>query len=198
VVDNTAKGPGEVFGAKRMIYPDTSDYGWRDITAPVNVRGVGANDPTWSQIGSSVFYAYNFAVGDECWMAFHIPHDIVPNCLVYFHAHWLPDGTNVQPVKWQFDYMYARGFNQDAFAVAGVTITAEEAGPGVAYQHMVTESGGQQIANLDEPDGIIYCRISRVTNGGTDNTDEIFLLTADIHYQTTDKATYNKAPNFYR
>jgi len=197
VVDNVNKGPGEVFGNRRLIYPDTSDYGWRDITAAVTVRGTGANDPTWSQIGTSAFYAYQFAVNDECWFAFHVPHDFVPNSLVHFHTHWIPDGTDVNPVKWQFDYMYARGFNQDAFAVAGTTITAEEAGPGVAYQHMVTESDGQQIANLDEPDGIIYCRVARITNGAVENTDAIFLLTADLHYQTTNGATYNKSPNFY-
>ena len=197
MVDNVRKGPGEIFGRKRMIYPDTGDFGWRDITSEITTRGVGATDPTWTQVGSSSFYAYAFAINDVCWINFHVPHDIVPNGLVHFHVHWFPSGTNAQPVKWQFQYCYARGFNQDAFNVAGTTITAEEAGPGVAYQHMVTETTGQQIANLNEPDGIIQCKITRLTNGATENTDTIFLLTADLHYQSTNMATYGKAPNFY-
>jgi len=194
---NAQKGAGEILGTRRMIYPDVDDFGWKDITAAVTVRGVGANDPTWAQIGTSEFYGYNFALGDECWFVFHVPHDIVPNGLVHFHTHWLSDGTDANIVRWQFDYTYARGFNQEAFNMAGTTITAEEAASGTAYQHMVTESDGQQIANLDEPDGLILCRVSRVTNGGTNNTDNIFLLTADLHYQSTGRATYGKAPNFY-
>ena len=93
--------------------------------------------------------------------------------------------------------MYARGFNQDAFNTAGTSVTAEEAGPGTAWQHMVTETAGVTVTNLDEPDGIVYTRISRITNGGTDNTDDIFVLTADLHYQSTGMPTLNKAPTFY-
>ena len=198
MVDNTDKMPGQILGNTRLTYPDTGDFGWRDITSEITTRGVGATDPVWTQVGTTAFSAYAFAVNDVCWINFHVPHDIVPNGLIHFHTHWFTDGTNTAIVKWQFDYCYARGFNQDAFNVASpVTITAEQAGPGVAYQHMVTESTGQQIADLDEPDGIIQCKVTRLTNGTVDNTDNIFLLTADLHYQSTNQGTYNKAPNFY-
>ena len=188
---------GNVLGDKRIIYPGSDHFGWRDITAEVTVRGVGASDPTWSQIGSGPFYAFKFAVGDECWFSFHIPHDIAPHCRIHFHTHWLAGGTDVNPVKWQFDYTYARGFNQEAFDPTGSTITAEEPGAGVAYQHMVTESEAVYIPTLTEPDGIIKARVARVANGATDNTDDIFMLTSDIHYQSTDECTFDKAPNFY-
>lgn len=171
--------------------------GWRDILGPIEVRGVGANDPTWSQIGSGPFRAYKFALNDECWVSFHIPHDYKLGSDMHIHAHWIPDGTNTASVKWQFEYMFAKGHNQAAFAPAGTTITAEEAPPGTAYQHMVTET----IAISDsafEPDGLLYCCITRVTNGGTDNTDGIFLLTADVHYQSVNFATKNKEPDFYK
>ena len=96
--------------------------------------------------------------------------------------------------------MYARGFNQDNYTVAGTTITATQAAPGTAYRHMVTETDPVTITNLDEPDGIIYVRLSRISNTTSpqaDNTDGIFLLTSDIHYQSTGQTTINKAPNFY-
>lgn len=32
--------------------------GWKDITAPITVRGVAATDPTWARIGTSNFWAY--------------------------------------------------------------------------------------------------------------------------------------------
>jgi hypothetical protein len=194
---NTGKSPGEIFGRFKMIYPNGDSFGWRDIEGVVTTRGVGATDPDWAQIGSSAFYAYSFSLNDTCWINYHIPHDIVPNAPVHFHCHWLTDGTNVNPVKWQFQYTYAKGFNQAAYNVTGTTVTAEEAPPGVAYQHMVTETAAQEISGLTEPDGIIQCRITRIANGATDNTDTIFLLEADVHYQSSNQATYDKAPNFY-
>jgi len=186
-------------GIKLGSYSEATPlFGWRDITSEINVRGVGATDPTWSQIGSGPFFAYDFAVNDVCWMSFHIPHDIVPNSTINLHAHWLSDGTETNSVKWEFIYAYAKGFDQAAFDMAaGTTVTAEEAASGTAFQHMVTETTSQTISGLDEPDGIVYTRIRRITNGATDNTDSIFLLTSDIHYQSTNIATRQKSPNFY-
>lgn len=186
-------GEGNKFGT-----PSSSDFGWADITAPISVRGVAATDPSWSRISTGPFYAFAFGVGDYVWQPFHVPHDIVPGSDVHFHVHWLPSGTNSNTVKWQFDYTYAKGFNQGAFDPNGNSVTVEQAGPGVAYQHMVAETAAVTIPGLTEPDGIIYVRFGRITNGGTDNTDTIFVLTADIHYQSTGLvATKNKAPNFY-
>jgi hypothetical protein len=187
----------QVLGNPQFIYPDASDFGWRDITGQVLVRGVAATDPAWSQIGSSPFSAYKFDVNDFVWFIFHIPHDIVPGADIHFHAHWLTDGTNTAVVKWEWTYMYAKGFNQGNFNVNGTVITAEQAAANSAYRHMVTETVGVSIPGLTEPDGIVYVRLRRVTNGATDNTDGIFLLTSDIHYQTTDASTVDKAPNFY-
>jgi len=173
-----------------------ADFGWHDITAAIEVKGVGANDPTWSQVSTGPFYAYKFAVGDECWMSFHIPHDYVPGTDIHFHTHWIPDGTNTAAVKWQYGYMYADGHNQANFVPAGTTITAEESPPGSAFRHMITETSAITISGM-EVDGVIYSCIKRITNGATDNTDGIFVLTSDIHYQSTGLPTQNKAPDFY-
>lgn len=185
-------------GIKHGKFTDATgpEFGWRDIIGQVIVRVSGPNRPTWEQIGSSPFRAYQFSVGDISWFVYHVPHDFVPNSEVFFHTHWISDGTNTNSVKWEYTYMYAKGFGQEAFAVAGTTVTAEEAATGTAYTHMVTETAGAQL-NITEPDGIIYVRITRVTNGGTDSSDNIFMLTSDIHYQSTGIATKQKAPNFY-
>jgi hypothetical protein len=62
---------------------------------------------------------------------------------------------------------------------------------------MVTETEAITIAGLTEPDGILYLHLSRITNGGTNNTDTIFVTTADVHYQSTNMPTTGKAPGFY-
>lgn len=171
-------------------------YGWHDILGTIVARGTGPTDPNWAQIGSGPFYAYDFAVNDQVWIGFHIPHDYAIGTDVYLHAHWLPDGTNANSVKWQFKYTHAKGHNQANFSATGTTVTAEEAPPGSAYRHMVTETAGVTISGV-EPDSIIYVNITRITNGGTDNTDGIFLMLSDIHYQSTGITTPNKAPSFY-
>ena len=171
---------------------------WRDILGQITTRGVGSTDPSWTQIGSGPFYGYVFAINDVACVPFHIPHDFSRNSDVYFHTHWISDGTQANSVKWEYYYSYAKGFNQEAFDPVGTQVFSEEAASGTAYQHMVTESDAVSIAGLDEPDGIIYIRLKRVTNGGTDNTDNIFVLLTDLHYQTTNSATPGKAPDFYR
>ena len=199
----------ETVSLNSLTVPDTSGsgikvgdeaaqaFGWRDITSNINVRGVAATDPAWTQVGSSGLYAYDFDINDVVWLTFHIPHDIASST-VYFHVHWFPSGTNANSVKWEFKYVYAKGFDQQAFGFGSpTTITVEQASPEVAYQHMVAETTGQTISGLTEPDGLIHLYVKRITNGATDNSDSIFGLTADIHYQSTNMATVNKAPSFY-
>lgn len=202
-------GSGDIASTKTLILPDetgkgiklgdtgTNDWGWRDITSSIEVRGVAATDPAWSQVGSSGLYAYDFSVGDVVWLTFHVPHDIVPNTDIYFHVHWFPSGTNANSVKWEFKYVYALGFNQEAFDFASpTTVSVEQASPGVAYQHMIAETTAQSLG-ITEPDGLIHLYVKRITNGATDNTDSIFGLTADIHYQSHNLGTKGKAPSFY-
>jgi hypothetical protein len=170
---------------------------WADITSQVDTR-LGATNPAWTQIGAGPFYAYAFAVNDECYANFHIPHDIVPGSDIHLHVHWLPSGTSTNNVKWEWYYSFAKGFNQAAFNTTGTAITAEQAGPGTAYQHMVTETAAVTIAALTEPDGFLLTRLRRVAASGAANADTIFVITTDLHYQTNGQiGTTNKAPDFY-
>ena len=181
----------------KMGTATTNDFGWNDIMGEINVRGIGVTDPTWTQIAATGFWDYKFDIGDSCWINFHIPHDYVPGTPVYLHAHFLTDGTEVRSVKWQFDCVYANGFGQQEFPFATpTTTTAAGDPPGVAYTHMIVEDAGTSVSGM-EVDGMLKAKVTRITNGGTDNTDDVFLLTADIHYQSTGLATKNKAPNFY-
>ena len=163
--------------------------GWRDIEGQVTVRVTGVGRPVWSQIGTTAFWAYKFAIDDSCWFTYHIPHDLVDNT-VHFHSHFLLDGTNTADVKWEFTWAYAKGYDQEAFDLASPgTITATLAGAGVAYTHQIAETIGVEVAGLTEPDGMIMMTIKRVTNGGTDNTDDVFMTTSDVHYQSDSRST---------
>ena len=171
---------------------------WHDIISEVKSRGVGATDPSWAVINGTVFSAYSFAVNDQVWMDFHIPHDYKKGTDIYLHAHWLPDGTDANSVKWQFQYAYAHGHDQAAFPLgSATTITAEQTVGGTQYQHYITETAAITITDM-EPDGMLFTCITRITNGATNNTDGIFLLTSDVHYQSTNRGTLNRSPDFYK
>ena len=43
----------------------------------------------------------------------------------------------------------------------------------------------------------MIARISRITNGGTNNTNTVQFIAMDHHYPTQMFATKNRVPNFY-
>lgn len=179
---------------------DSPTYGWRDLTADIQVRGSGGSDPAFSTYTGTALRAYQFSATaeKEVFFVFHMPHDYVPGTDIYFHAHWsnaaaVPDTGNV---VWGFDYSFAKGSNQAAFP-ALTTITVTQACPATRYQHMIAETVGVTIASL-EVDGLILVRGYRKAADAADTcTDAVFLHTMDIHYQSTNMATKQKSPSFY-
>jgi len=175
-------------------------FGWRDITSSIEVRGSGANDPSFAVYTGTALRAYSFSASSmkEVFFTFHMPHDYVPGTDIYFHAHWsnaaaTPDTGNV---VWGFEYTFAKGFGQQAFP-ATTTITVTAACPATRYMHNISETTAVTIAGL-EVDGMILIRGYRDAANAADTcTNAVFLHTMDIHYQSTGVATKNKAPNFY-
>ena len=187
-------------GVGIQVNQTTPAFGWRDITSSIEVRGTGANDPTFAVYTGTLLRQYQFSAStmNEVFMVFHVPHDWVPGTSIYFHTHWsnasaVPDTGNV---VWKFDYSFAKGFGQGAFpAVSTVQVIA--ASPAVRYTHNVSETPAVTIAEM-EVYGLILVRCYRdATNASDTCTDAVFLHTADIHYQSTNMATVNKAPSFY-
>jgi hypothetical protein len=128
-----------------------------------------------------------------------MPHDYVPGTDIYFHAHWsnATASPSTNPVVWAFEYIAAKGFNQAAFP-ASSTVTVQQNGSGTQYQHMIAETAAVTISGL-EVDSLVMVRIFRdpATYVADTNPNDVFLLQADIHYQSTNVATKQKSPDFY-
>jgi len=200
-VDNGIVMASDAGGTKPIYIDSDGGYGWRDITSDISVRGIGANNPSFTVFRNGI-YAYEFpgsaASLKEAWLNFHIPHDYVLGTDIYFHAHWgnataTPSTNNV---SWGFEYTFAKGHNQAAFPATN-TVYAYEACSSTRYQHMVTETAAVTMSGL-EADSIILCRVFRDANYVNDtNTDTVHLFFVDLHYQSNNLATKNKSPNFY-
>jgi hypothetical protein len=187
-------------GEGLKVNTTTPAFGWRDLTASVEVRGVGANDPTFITYTGTTLRAFSFSAGtmNEAFFVFHVPHDWVPGTDIFIHAHWSNAAAtpNTGDVVWKFDYSFAKGFGQEAFP-AVTTVEVIAACPATRYLHNVSETDAVTIPTM-EVDGLILLRGYRDAANVLDTcSDAVFLHTIDIHYQSTNMATANKAPSFY-
>ncbi len=154
----------------------------------------------------------------EAFSEFHMPHDWVPGSDIYIHAHWSQTtadtggGGAVPGVsKWYFDVTYADGHGTAGGAAdpffAPITISVTQQGSTTAYGHMIAETqlssnGGSGGTLLDSStltvDGLILLRIYRDPTDVSDTLNQdAFLHYVDIHYQSTNIGTKQKAPDFY-
>lgn len=197
-VDNVVLPNAQTYGIK--IDQDTPDWGWRDIIGGIEVRGVGANDPTFATYTGTTLRAFQFSAStmNEVFIVFHVPHDYVPGTDIYMHAHWSNAAVtpNTGAVAWAFEWSYAKGYNQQAFTTPTTASVTQDC-PATRYQHNIAETDAITISGL-ETDGLILVRVYRDAAAGKDTcTDAVFLHTADIHYQSTNVATKNRTFNFW-
>lgn len=179
-------------------------FGWRDLLSNIIKEEGGPNAPTFVIFRDNI-KQHQFALNDEVFLEFHLPHDYVPASDLYIHVHWAHNSATVSSgsVTWSFEVTYAKGYDQAAFP-ATVTVTAPQTASTTQYQHMIAETqlsnnggtGGLMDSNLLEVDGLILVRVYLSANTISTATDP-FLLFCDIHYQSTGIATKNKSPNFY-
>lgn len=186
----------------------TPTFGWRDLLGAIRTRGVGATDPNDAVYITNI-RQYQFAVADEAWIEYHIPHDYVIGSDLHLHFHWSHNFTTVTggSVIWGANISYSKGHNQAPFT-STVNPTVVGNASTTQYQHIITEvqisaaslSASQIDSDSIEPDGVLLVRVYLSANditvsGGA--APEPFLHFADIHYQSTNIATKAKAPPFH-
>ena len=182
-------------------------FGWRDIIGEINPKSTGAGTPALTIYRGNIA-GMKFIANDIADCVFHIPHDYVPGSDLFLHVHWSHNGTAISgSAVWTHYSTYAKGHNQVNFP-AEVTNTITISTPDIAtvpqYRHRVDEiqlsSVGGSAALLKtediEVDGLVLIRL-KLTTLPTITGGSLFGHTADIHYQSTNMATKQKAPGFY-
>lgn len=205
--------------ADDMILPKTSGkgikvdnaiptFGWRDLKGIIAPRGLANTAPSAATYIGNI-KQYQFSINDDTEAEFHVPHDYLPGSDIYIHTHWSHNVTTVTggSITWGFEVSYSKGHNQTPFsAVVSPTVVGNAST--TQYQHIITEvqlsaasPSASQIDTDDiEVDGIILvlCKVSAnnitVSGGGV---PEPFIHYIDIHYQSTNMPTKQKAPDFY-
>ena len=198
--------------------PKTSGYGfqvdkaaptfpWHDIIGDVRPKTTGAGTPTFAAFQGNI-WGYKFAANDLVDFVFHVPHDYVPGTDLYLHVHWSHNGTNTSGnVVFTHYTTYAKGHNQANFPAEvtnTITYNTTDITTTPQYRHRIDEiqlsTPGGSASAIDrdaiEIDGLILVRI-KVTTLPTITGGDLFIHTADLHYQSTEIGTKQKAPDFY-
>jgi hypothetical protein len=173
--------------------------GWRDLTVVATAAGVGATAPSMGTMTPNGYRTYYFADSalDELFFCFHINHDYRAGTDIYFHIHWSPSTNSAGNADFKFDYSYAPMQSTGPVYTAFPAVTTGsllQAGGGTAWLHQVTEAAAFQPTNL-EPDGLLLIRAyrdGRVANANDTFAGDAYILTADLHYEIGQLATYNR------
>lgn len=187
------------WGADNPRLPQSSlvSSGWKDIIQPL----ITGYPESLSNQAPQPFgpdgdtKQYTLAIGDSISLPpFHANHDIKPGGCCYFHVHWSTNGTNTGKVKWRVDVTRAKGHGQQAFGPVQ-SLYIEQAATGVAWTHMVSES--TECIHLTEPDELFLVSLHRIASSADENSDTVFGLLCDIHYESDRDITPFRTPNFY-
>ncbi len=224
VTNNLELGGASGTGIK--INEASPAFGWRDIIAPIETRPAGSGGataiPDYVAYRGNIFqYRFGTVAPNnhlhEAFVNYHMPHDWVPGSDLYIHIHWSQitvdtGGTAGVPgvAKWYFDISYADGHgtaggSADPF-ISPITVSVTQQGTTTQYGHMIAEvqftnnggTGGLIDSNTIQVDGVILVRAYRDPTDVADTLNQdVFVHYVDLHYQSTNLATKNKAPNFY-
>lgn len=200
--------PKDMNSGMKVDSEGTPTYGWHDLHSTIHTDPGSPLAPTFETYRGQI-KGRSFDLNDEAFVEFHIPHDYVMGSNIFIHAHWSHNSTLVTggSVTWGFELVYAKGHNQAAFGNPVIVTVADYAST-TQYQHMVAEvmftsptgSAVSLPVNDIEIDGVIMCRFfldsndMTVSGGGVPNP---FVHFVDLHYQSTNAPTKNRAPNFW-
>ena len=154
---------------------------WDDTQQPaIQLRDVGAHIPTIEQINGTSWWAPNFdAIGDQLAYTVQFPHKLSEQATVTVtpHVHWMSSSDSANVVRWQLSYQW---LNTGEVLGADTTITVD--GTPSAYEAQKNYFAAQSKAGA-LISSIFAGTLTRITNGATDYTGEVYLLFLDLHFQ---------------
>jgi hypothetical protein len=192
------------------VDPDDPTFGWRDIIGLVLPDpGNPSTAPSLEDFRGGV-YNYQYDSNDRLNCVYHVPHDYVPGTDLFIHLHW---GHNRPPADIAGNFVvalaatYAHRETAAPFSIFPAPITPSISVTGLTnanypqHCHVVSEiqisadGGGVNLFDSAdiEVDGLINVTFTYV---GTMNTNP-FIFTGDIHYQSNNMATKQKASPYW-
>lgn len=183
---------------------------WKDKENPIRPDDSGATKPSYLSFRNNLG-AYAFAVADAVDVRFHMPHDWAYGTDIFFHLHLGHNATNVSgDVVWDYEASFVKRVDTGVRDVVDAPVTGQitstiDITNFPQYCHWVHEiqltaasPSASQLATGDfEVDGLLEMHLALNALPGTFTGGNLFLFTADLHYQATGIGTIGKNPDFY-
>jgi hypothetical protein len=168
------------------------------MVSPLTVEGLTQDAAVYAPFGPSGNRAeLRFEQGSMAYCKpFHVNHDVLVGGRALLHVHWSTNGSSTGNVRWAFEVVRALG-HQQAYFGGEVDLFVEQPAWGGAWRHMISEVGLSDALILTEPDELILVTLRRCTCESDDNTDQVFALMVDLHYESDRDSTPNRMPDFY-
>lgn len=193
------------------IDTDSPDYPWNDIIGKSLPDPIGTNSPDniifRNDGDDKIVRGWNYVADDKEDCVHHIPHDIVVGRPMLFHVHWKHNCTAISGnLVIDVCSMFTRRDGQATPVVKNtLTIPITSISTHPRYSGWVAEftlvsptpTANQIDAALIEVDGLIESTVTVKQLPNTLVGGGIFLSTSDIHYQSTEIGTKNRAYPFY-
>jgi hypothetical protein len=121
---------------------------------------------------------------------------------MYPHVHFMPTTNDAGVVRWGIEYHICKGHGQAAFSATPVVFYVEQTiAANSRYKHYVVEASDVQAIDYGsdmEPDTCVLMRVFRdATHPNDTYPADAHSWQADIHYQSSNFNSKNKAPNFF-
>ena len=181
----------------------SSDFGWHSLSLPIIPMVGQPNAPTFYNLFFTTYGAYKFAVNDEVYLNFAVPHDYAPNTDIMLGCTFVKTtdtGTppvDAEPIHFNYYYGAAIGHNQSGVLPTGTNEVVVTAAPAVNWQVHESITAPINLGAALEPGSLFMIKLSRIHNGGTDSLSAISVTNAIFRYQSTGVPTKNAGPNFY-
>lgn len=191
------------------VDPANPTFPWEDIIWNYIPDTVNASKPALLPFRGWEVKQFAYSAWDKADFSYHIPHDYLPWSDIFIHIHWSHNGT---VISWNYTPIlhitYAKWHWQESFPAEKILLGTTVATPDIAtipqYIHRVDEfalSTSWWTANLLdtdllEPDWLVLLNLHSDVIPTITGWD-LFIFTADIHYQSTNIGTKQKSPNFY-
>lgn len=153
---------------------------WDDTQGnAIALRDVGVNVPTLTQIGTTGIYLPQFDIDDVLVFDHQFPHTLAETATVTVepHVHWIGETSSANVVRWQLTYQWINNF--EVLAASSTVITVDDA-PTALQLRMAdfptVNKTGAEISSM------FMGNITRITNGGTDYSDDVYFSFIDIHF----------------
>jgi len=173
-------------------FANSNRYRWDDMAIDINqVKLAGVSDPSPTAYKGGYVLAFDKNSDNIIYFNCQFKHSYAPETNIEFHIHVAYPDSNSGNSIWNFTYSWAdigSDFPSET-EVLGVTLASPENQDRHTIHEVVASISGTGKTGVSS---ILICSLQREgTNGSDSYNNDIYLISADFHYQKDELGSIN-------